>query len=282
MGSQVLQPLEKVPFNIVIKILRHLDNNQDLERAILSHPIFEIAFHQSPRAISQSIVINKLPDGILPFALAVLVSARISPNESGRLRRLLAEFELGITQPGFAAKSLASMEFGIPDYVLLEKAHNAVQSLSLRFAKEASIILGSGPGTEPYVNISKGETFRLHRAFYRYQFMVNLFFIIPSPSWSVPEQERYEISRAFFLSFSPWVNEQLLCVYQFLECKVTKGTDTLSTFSLRLKVTSLPKFVSQPAIRSPYLVALHMTRWSHTPNRIGSKSRTKSHYSNNW
>ncbi|KAG5806140.1 hypothetical protein H9Q74_009496 [Fusarium xylarioides] len=78
--------------------------------------------------------------------------------------------------------------------------------------------------------LSPGENYRISRAFYRFQIHRNLFLdkeeeIDLFSSYDDDEDEDSssdsELKKLFFDRHSPWVNEQLACVYDFLETRLT-------------------------------------------------------------
>lgn len=69
--------------------------------------------------------------------------------------------------------------------------------------------------------MSEPEKFRIGRAFYRFEMMRELFCFIHEP-WFIGENDMLSLDFALFDMYSPWVNEQLSCVYAYLRKRSTK------------------------------------------------------------
>ncbi|KAK2764783.1 hypothetical protein CKAH01_04948 [Colletotrichum kahawae] len=217
-------PLERVPLHVVAVILTHLPSIQQLGLAILSHRIFHDALKDNFHSVVRGIIANQIPDITLPFALALLGSTKLSGDAEDSVHSLLEDLSRGMSEPRRAATAL--LDLSLDDYAFLSKNHAAVESLRDGFAREAIPAFVERLELEHAGHLNPQETFRLDRAFYRYQIMCNLYC-----GRKASERKFYlDFGRKhpFFTKFSPWVNEQLICVYHYLENKVIAAYDELA------------------------------------------------------
>lgn len=76
---------------------------------------------------------------------------------------------------------------------------------------------------------SPSERHRIEGTFYRFELYCNLFRQERSRVDNYFESE--EQRDIFFERFSPWENEQLACVHDYLMHKITPGTSVLTAFA---------------------------------------------------
>ncbi|KAJ3954501.1 hypothetical protein N0V92_008992 [Colletotrichum tropicale] len=213
-------PLQRVPLHVVAVILTHLPSIRQLGLAILSHRIFHDALKDNVNSVVRGIIANQISDIILPFALALLGSTKLIGDAEDDIDSLLEDLTRGISEPRRAAAAL--IDLSLDDYAFLSKNHAAVESLRDGFARETIPAFVERFELEHGGHLNPQETFRLDRAFYRYQIMCNLYCgrkgskrdLIPYFGYN------FRHRHPFFTEFSPWVNEQLICVYHYLENKV--------------------------------------------------------------
>ncbi|KAI8179426.1 hypothetical protein K4K54_008394 [Colletotrichum sp. SAR 10_86] len=221
-------PLQRVPLHVVAIILTHLPSIQQLGLAILSHRIFHDALKDNIHSVVRGIIANQIPDITLPFALALLGSTKLIGDAEDDIDSLLEDLTRGISEPRRAAAAL--IDLSLDDYAFLSKNHAAVESLRDGFARETIPAFVERFELEHGGHLNPQETFRLDRAFYRYQIMCNLYCgrkgskrdLIPYFGYN------FRHRHPFFTEFSPWVNEQLICVYHYLENKVITAYDELA------------------------------------------------------
>lgn len=216
-GSRTLQQL---PLHVVAGILVHLGSFQHLGCAILSHRVFLLAFQDNVRSITGGIITAQIPPEILPFAIALLESTYIDPGNYDAAETLLMNLNTAIINPSNAVPYL--LRASVSQIFLMSKSYEAVESLRHGLVEELIPVLNKKLGLSHSRQISQHERFRLDRAFFRYQLMCSLFSRGKRPIHPTPHQ-----IDLFFHGFSPWVNEQLICVYAYLERKVCDGECTL-------------------------------------------------------
>ncbi|KAH9235466.1 hypothetical protein K456DRAFT_1723630 [Colletotrichum gloeosporioides 23] len=200
-------PLQRVSLHVVAEILTHLDSFKQLGLAILT----------------RSIITNQISDVTLPFALVLLKSAKLSGDDHDGIRNLLDHLITDISEPCHAAAALINLS--LDEYAILSKNHAAVESLRDDFSREAIPAFVERFELEHAEHLNPQETFRLDRAFYRYQIMCNLYCGRKGFERNLSPIDR---EYPFFSEFSPWVNEQLICVYYYLENKVVTAYDEIA------------------------------------------------------
>ncbi|KAF3802248.1 hypothetical protein GCG54_00012496 [Colletotrichum gloeosporioides] len=217
-------PLQRVPLHVVAIILAHLPSIQQLGLAILSHRIFHDALKDNIHSVVRGIIANQIPDITLPFALPLLGSTKINGDAEDSIHSLLKDLTWSVSEPRRAVAALTGLS--LDDYAFLSKNHEAVKSLRDGFAREAIPAFVERFELEHAGHLNPQETFRLDRAFYRYQIMCNLYC---GRKGSEREYSPYFGHRhPFYTEFSPWVNEQLVCVYHYLENNVITAYDELA------------------------------------------------------
>lgn len=216
MESNTLRSIQRVPLHLVGGILAQLDSMHQLAAAIKSHRLFLEAFTDNVHTITASIVLNQIPEGLLPFAIAVQRSTEIDAADHDAVRTLLSNLEAALSGPRSTVSSLTS--FTPAQVATMSKTYRATERLCQHYVDDVIPIANERLQINHSRTINQGETFRLGRAFLRYQLLCNLF--CHGKGKPFPDEER---EGRFFSNFSPWVNEQLTCVYYYLEAKVAEG-----------------------------------------------------------
>lgn len=222
MTSRATCSLEELPLHLVADILSRLNTIEVLKSAVLSHRIFRDAFRESTHVIAQSIILNRIPEDVLPFSLALLASTRATADDLDAVPRLMTDLDHHIQDRTLALKTLSHLT--LPDFDFLSRTQGTIQSLSDMFCAETLPLFSQWfhPESGHLQEATTGDHFRIHRALYRYQILCNLFCNPTDPRSSDEEVIRKE-GELVMLSFAPWINEQLLCVYYFIQRAVTKG-----------------------------------------------------------
>lgn len=191
-----------MPLHIVAAILARLDTIRQLVPAILSHRIFHDAFKENRHSVARGIIEARIPPKTLPFVIALLESTRVNPRD-------------------YAFP--CSAHLSLSDYDFLSQSYAAAEFLARDMAKEVIPVAITNLSLDRQsTKISRQESFRLTRAFLRYQLMVNLFCLDENRERELGDKA-HDLFYRFFLAFSPWVNEQLMCAYAYLERKVSHG-----------------------------------------------------------
>ncbi|KAF5025942.1 hypothetical protein F66182_1977 [Fusarium sp. NRRL 66182] len=221
--------ITSLPLHLVADILGLLESVQQLPSVLLSHRIFYSALLDTP-ALPLDILRNQIPNNLLPLTLLAYKSQRsvrelngisveefltkcynnpLQDADGDHLRLTVAQ----AFQIGYIDDTLSELrdEFALCS---LRKLHGLNQDGSLTYDQ----------------GLSPGEAYRVSRALYRFQIYRNLFLDKEQDldlfhSYEDEEEEYIEpdesLKRLFFDRHSPWVNEQLACVYDYLETRLT-------------------------------------------------------------
>ena len=213
----VSYPLRQIPLHLIAEILAKSEYMQQLGVAVLSHRIFYDAFNQRRHFIIRNIITNQIPPDELSFAIILQESTRIDVSDSDAVRTFLTERSEVIRRDTLSpfAKLSAS------EATIISHNHTAVESLIHGFADEVILICSERLQVHHSRELTQRERFRLSRAFYRYQLMCNLFCVRDDSAFSDEDCTKY-----FFSIYSPWVNEQLVCVYAYLERSICNGASS--------------------------------------------------------
>lgn len=221
-----------MPLHLLVMILSRLNNIQTLGSAILSHPLFYAAYKDAPRIVVRSITRRHITSYLMRYAANAYEASRIGRHDKLAVLELqgwdmrpalLKEWLVGWeSDPASTSAAVAAS---------LIKTHRAVRYFRRRFFKDtapfASEIRGPLPPHAEPTEPSPAEWYRVYRALYRFQIYCNLGFrtkqdLQPSPEWAQTFQDAR--SATMFGKFSPWVNEQLACIHDYLERILSKCT----------------------------------------------------------
>ncbi|KAH7173541.1 uncharacterized protein B0J16DRAFT_350365 [Fusarium flagelliforme] len=234
-----------LPLHLVADVLRLLDGIHQLPPILFSHRIFYSALLDTP-SLPLDILRTQIPKNLFFLAIATHRSQKSVGDSSG----------MGVQ--GFRKKCCTDSPDDIGGNQLIIPVGNALQiahihdvvlqlrdEFTLRSLRKLHGL--SKDDCIPYdQELSLGESYRVARAFYRFQIYTNLFAEsqedpdlfawyesdgeettdeaeedIPSPL----KDQKY----LFFDQHQPCVNEQLACVYNFLETRITGAMLTISS-----------------------------------------------------
>lgn len=230
--------ITSLPLHLVADILRLLDNIQLLPPVVLSHRIFYSALLDTP-SLPLDILRSQIPENLLPLAVAAYTSQKSVRDLHGLdaeafLTRCYDSPLLNI-HGGLLHLSLGqAIQVGRIDDALSElREEFTLCSLRRLYGVNSDESISDDQG------LSAGEEYRISRALYRFQIYRNLFLdkevlekeqdLFPSgygdddyyeEEDTKPEKKQKKL---FFDRHSPWVNEQLACVYDYLETRLTGG-----------------------------------------------------------
>ncbi|KAF5553866.1 hypothetical protein FNAPI_6641 [Fusarium napiforme] len=221
--------LLSLPLHLIADILRLLDNIQELPPILLSHRIFYSALSDTP-SLPVDIIRSHIPDNLLPLAFTAFKSQKSVRATNGIS---VQEFLTHDYNNSVRNVDGSQLHLTVGEATEVVRVNDALSGLRDEFALcslrrlhrvNQDAPLGSDQGLSP------GEYYRISRAFYRFQIYRNLFLdkeqeIDLFPSYNDDQDEDLsfdnELKKLFFDRHSPWVNEQLACVYDFLETRVT-------------------------------------------------------------
>ena len=202
--------ITELPLDLVVMILYSLDNARWLRLALLSCR----TFYASLTDITASRVLkNQIPSSLLPYAIAARAASQMYPPTAQGVESSLDSLNLN-------SKELASRITGIDlsSAFKIGRLHDIVHKLAIDFANTSLTKLRL-PRTAYDKKPSSREYNRICRALYRAELYFKLF-RKPRECYS-PILSLEERNRLFFDPYPPWVNEQLACIHDFLEQKVS-------------------------------------------------------------
>ncbi|VUC31866.1 unnamed protein product [Clonostachys rosea] len=270
-------PLLRLPLHTVTHILSHLSTIKDLGPAILSHSIFRDAFEENRHLVAGAIVTRQTPDGTLRFLVALLQSKKLWPQHIGAAENLLAY----IVSPHPVA--LRAFNLPMSDYAFMSRSCSYAETICKHMALELLRLQYRTPGTPKRSEATPEEKFRIYRAVFRYQIMCNMFCHRMDYKRTLERLPRFqdeELKRLFFSSFSPWVNEELMCVFIYMRRKVTQGPDVDFISQIHWMLCLGLRFLSKVAsgmslwrTRYPYFSIGRPAARAYNPRTILSYSR---------
>jgi hypothetical protein len=201
-----------LPCEVVASILKNLDNARFILPCILVCRKFYLSYQQYP-SIKRDVVANHISESLLPYAVAVRVASHLpKPLSAASIDGVLDNIYGPHAQLN-TRSALNRMTFDDLRHII--RMHDIIHELVMEFASSAWSILSPDD-----INLSSSEYFRFYRAFYRFELLCSLF-STQAPKFSDLENSK---AKAQFLSkHPPWENEQIGCVHDFLERKMSKG-----------------------------------------------------------
>ncbi|KAH6989306.1 hypothetical protein BKA56DRAFT_476798 [Ilyonectria sp. MPI-CAGE-AT-0026] len=206
--------ISSLPLHLLADILRMVDNVQHLPAVLLSHRIFYTAFLDAP-SLPADILRLQLPDHLLPLALAAYASQKSVRDKNGLDAN---QFLTECYDKPFNA--LGGHYITLDQALHISRLDDALTELRSEFCESTlQKLYGLGrddPISAAQQRLSAGELYRISRALYRFQIYGNLF--LDQEEGAKPNEAQKAL---FFDRHSPWVNEQLVCIYDYLETRLT-------------------------------------------------------------
>jgi hypothetical protein len=207
-------PLTRLPTELVASCLKRLDSLRWFSSALVSHRLFHVAYTEQP-SIVVGILKNQIPSALLPFALAVHNVSQLRDWEPSSACALLDD--LYSTSLPEALVRISRLK--LSDAVRISQMHSIVQGFCDKFAASAFKELYGTDAAHERLVLSSDENFRIMRALYRAELYWGLF---ARESNTKFHSSVAIMKNGFFDRHSPWANEQLACVHDFLERELCK------------------------------------------------------------
>jgi hypothetical protein len=224
--------LPRIPADIIVCILSHLDTIQDLGIVIRSHRIFYIVFRDAPLFIARLIIMRQISADAAPLVLALLESSKMRRADSPTSPyAILDSLRIANCKPTTPAKvSIILTALSLSDLAFCSRNYAAAESLAHSLAAEAKPAAISMMKIRHPISphLTSSERCRLIRTFIRFQLMCNLFCQPDSVSSRVINDADGAITEArdhafFFSMHSLWVNEHLMCAHTWLQKVLYRG-----------------------------------------------------------
>lgn len=229
----MLKPaIQQMPLHLVVLILSRLNTMQTLGSAILSNSLFYSAYKEDTKRIVRSIIREQIGTYLLRYAANAYEASHVDRQDrwavaelkgwdmrEKRLQEWLMEWE---QEPSSTSAAVAAS---------LSRTHTLVRYFGHRFLEDtsplASEFYGAASSHAGSRRPSRTERYRVYRALYRFQIYCNLGFrteqdLQPNSEWA--GIFRHARSAMLFGEFSPWLNEQLACMHDYLEQILSKCT----------------------------------------------------------
>ncbi|KAI1632894.1 hypothetical protein F4809DRAFT_56899 [Biscogniauxia mediterranea] len=213
-----MAPILRLPLELVASILCELDDIRFLPAAILTCRHFYLSFREHAN-IKNEVLQNQVGHQLLPYAVATLEAHRMPYPRQSLLSILHHEPE-----PAAMAASLRLMP--LPSLLEIGQMHDIVQNLATDFSTDAWNLLDEGDQTcRGELALSPAETLRLQRAFYIVELCLAFF---KSEDRLTGNPQEIRLTR-YLSKHSPWENEQLGCIHDYLEKRISQASvDVLS------------------------------------------------------
>lgn len=202
--------LETLPLEIVQTILASLDDISSLISAALTGPFLFNALRNAEGSIATEVLTHHLSPALVHDAIIAQksFSYREEARSHDQVIELIERYIDGLREP-----SPPPLRWNVSDALPLARFHKKIQYLSDGLISTAlSKHPVSGKPEPSHAPPSKREICRIERALYRLEIYSNLFW--NRISYTIEEGNEQQL--AFFSTFSPWENEQLACIRDYI------------------------------------------------------------------
>jgi hypothetical protein len=165
------------------------------------------AFKDAELLITTQVLLKEVGLDVLPEAIAALESSRTDSWS----RQKAADF----ISRHLRNRKIPPLSWTLSDALSMSKLYHHVRFFATDFATKT---LASVPFEREAAPPSQAEIARIERAFYRYEIYCNVFRDYKHPLYSLEEQKE-----KVFSNFSPWENEQLACIHDYLFRLISPG-----------------------------------------------------------
>lgn len=220
----------RLPLHLVGMILMQLDDMQTLGSAILSHSLLYASYQDfGVHKVTLSVLENQIPRDVMPYAIMAFRAQNVDHTNEEACRRVLRSRRCrrqGLRPlEWFLKHGLDAEKDAVPTFaVALRKTHLVVQHFCDRFIQRTLPLAQEFLGKDltcshpSLITASDKEIYRVQKALYRFQVFCDLRNRYRSDPYSENVRDNYTSPLQVILrDCSPWVNEQLACIYDFLE-----------------------------------------------------------------
>ncbi|PVH81024.1 hypothetical protein DL98DRAFT_514932 [Cadophora sp. DSE1049] len=191
-------PIELLPIETQQAILSSLTSIASLKQCALACPILYISYKAAEGMIITQILYNQIGIKVLPEAVLALSSSQLK----------LSDLE-PFAEANFRKRRPPPSIYKFRDALIMSETHTHIKFLTKDFVRKA---LKASPYPSLDKPASPAEIDRIERTFYRFEIYRHIFGRFQqNREWRVEAQQDM-----FFKYFSPWENEQMACVHEFL------------------------------------------------------------------
>ncbi|EPE32082.1 hypothetical protein GLAREA_12164 [Glarea lozoyensis ATCC 20868] len=218
-----MSTIETLPFELIVAILQKLDNIHSLLSSILTCHNFHNVYQEYP-SVRTAVFRRQLTPALLPYSLAVYETSRLPPlDREDSIRDLVNTLHE-------TPHNLTAQPETLPLSTLLRlgRTHEAITRLVAEFASTASALLSQDEqGDCSDLTLSENESLRFFRSFYR----VEIYFTIFPGEKELLDFDPSESSDVgfFFSKYTVWEIEEVACVHDFLEERISQSTVDILT-----------------------------------------------------
>jgi hypothetical protein len=200
-------------------ILQNLPDTQSLIASLLAHSSLYNAFQEDPTIAAKVLENQIVPPSLLPHALAVQQSASLKSQNRDQVQELFDNYyKITSTQ---LFHSLPQVP--LPDALYMTDLYKSVVFFTENFVSATLPLLSTGKDPQTLsASPSLTEFYRIQRSLYRFELYCNLFrrYRHNNLKTFFGAKEQGEI---FFKRYSPWENEQLACIHDYLLQQLSIG-----------------------------------------------------------
>ena len=218
--------LSLLPIELQIEVLKALPNISSLRSLAFTCSSLYRTYSENASSIIVNILSNELGTEIISEVNATLLSSQLPPPRSiAAVREFLAEYNPHSETVAGESLFPNPAAWTLSEALVVSDLHTHVQYFADDFC--SSILTRnpiSGLPDPSHAPLSKAEKTRIYRVFYRVELYCNLFRIFGprvnqrSVDARLAAEEQQEV---FFDKFTPWENEQLGCIHDYLLRKLS-------------------------------------------------------------
>ncbi|KAI9839078.1 MAG: hypothetical protein M1837_002255 [Sclerophora amabilis] len=212
--------IESLPVELKRAILSALPDVSTIKSAVLSSPSLYNAYIDAHHQILHEVLLKKLHPSLVSDALLTLRSSKLGAKAKDReMVQTFIQTWLRDRPPPLEPK------WTLPDSIAVNELQSHVDFFSADFASSALSAnpLDGSPDDSPSPP-TEMESCRIQRAFYRFELHCHLFRHQHHQRLHHPHED----SCLFFASHSPWENEQLACIHDYLYKRLSIAFDDVA------------------------------------------------------
>ena len=220
-ASEGSAPFLGMPLEIHTKILEQLDTVESLSSAVLSCRRLHDAYKVAPSSIATEVLINHFDEDTLPEAIAALEASKMqAPLTPADYYDFVARhFTERAIEIEFSVKGIAEAA-----------AFVKLQGVVFRFSAKLMDVGQTFYFPTTKLPFTATEKARTRQAFYRVEIFICLFRRSPASNYGTNNvTDTWARMNEFWRRFSPWENEQLACVQDFL-FRATKASKSIPSW----------------------------------------------------
>ncbi len=214
-------------------MLHELDSIQTLGSVILSHSTFYAAFKDNARSIIHGIIMSQMgfQTRTLYYAIAAYEASLVDSKNDTKVTNFIHDRFESLGQDVNFDFEAHTIHIKPEVAAALSKTQVFVNHFTKGFIHDAlprCLAQLDIRASENLLECSDRETFRIQRALYRYQTYCSLYFrnlddLAESVCSAFDVDFEVIVARTpFFFSHSPWENEQLACLLDYLESVLSR------------------------------------------------------------